>query len=640
MQNARQKRIGRGAKLHKTLGKIQILHKKKRYKEALRQCEWAASQGANDPDFQHTYGLILKELGKPHDALVKVFAAHELQPENAKILNSLGSIFVTMADLETAITMFKRATEQDEKNFEAWMNLGDALKISGRLHAAELAFTAAHCLDLRNAEPLLQLGLVYIAANQLERSAEILDQLLQSHPNSRPFIKIKRLEVAMQLEDLDYVNTHLEKLDRLDLNKNDRNTLQAVKARNHIIHDELDSAIGILEQLADAPGGQQQDHLSHLGACYGLAGRLNEGINTLEKLINLYPDHKTGGHNLAILHFKSGNLTKGYEYHNAREKHPDFHCQRFRFDAQKWNGEPLDGKRIVVWKEQGIGDEVRLASLIPELHEMGAHVTLECSEKLVPLWKQSFPWADVRSPDNQQNTSNSEKEPFDFETPIGSLGAVLRRTIEDFDELQKPWIARDVAAETKVRDQLAIQSDELLIGLCWRSNNQIASRDRDFLTCEDLAPLKGLPKTRWLNVQYISTEDEINRIRSNGLDLHNYTDLDQMNDLVGACTLIGACDLIISVGVSVGDLAGGLGTPMLHIAPELSEIFLGTERIPWFPNCRSYRIKPFEAHKGIEKIVDDWPSILKWLEKENNQTSQSTNSYTNSSKPPLDLDYH
>ena len=641
MQNARQNRIGKGAKLHKTLGKIQTLYKKNRLNEALQQCEWATTQGADSPEFLHTYGLILKRVGKPHEALVKIFAAHELQPESAKILNSLGSVFLDMNDLETAIVMFKRATEQDEKYFEAWMNLGDTLKIAGRLHAAELAFTAAHYLDLKHSEPLLQLALVYIAAYQFERSAEILDQLLQVHPNARAFIKIKRLEVAMQLEDMDYVNSHLEPLDKLKLNEVDRTNLQAVKARNHIIQDELDEAIEILEELAAKPGKNQPDHLSHLGGCYGLAGRLDEGIAALEKLMRISPEHKTGGHNLALLCFKAGKIEEGYDHYDTRMRHPDFDCQKYRFQADKWAGEPLDGKSIVIWKEQGIGDEVRFASLIPELHQQGAQVTLECSEKLVPLWEKSFPWANVRAPIVIPGNEETEKEPFDFQTPIGSLGSYLRRSIKDFDQCQKPWIARDFAAEEKIREQIAVQPDELLIGLCWRSSNQIASRDRDFLTCEELAPLKELPGTRWLNVQYITTEDEIDRIRETGLELHSYPDLDQMNDLVGACTLIGACDLVISVGVSVGDLVGGLGTPMLHIAPELSEIYLGTERIPWFPNSRSYRIKPFEAHKGIERIVDDWPSILEWLDGKNPRPNHSTHADTSGKlNPPLDLKYH
>ena len=73
-------------------------------------------------------------------------------------------------------------------------------------------------------------------------------------------------------------------------------------------------------------------------------------------------------------------------------------------------------------------------------------------------------------------------------------------------------------------------------------------------------------------------------MRSLGLPLHHFTDVDQRDDLVSACGLIGACDVVISVGVSVADLAAGLGVPVVQFGREQSEIFLGTDHVPWFPD--------------------------------------------------------
>ena len=641
MQQATQQAVGKNAKLRKSLKRIQVLFNKHRFEECKLLGDWIYAQGVREPDFLHVYGLALRSCGNPRDALALVFAAHEQEPANAEILNSLGLVFLDLKDTETAIEMFKRATSVDQKLYDGWINLGQALRSVDRHNAAEVALNCAYFLDRSKPEPLFEIALMQVELRRYQRAAEILDNLLESHRKIASGVRILRLQIAMQLEELECVEEQLSLINRAGLNPEEQILVDGVIAQFHIIHDEFDKAIAVLEKIAAKKSAHQLDHVAHLGFCYGLAGRVDDGIATLKELLEKCPEHIDARHNLAKLQFRKGDLAEAFKNYESRTQLAGFSSKQRNFSAPAWRGEPIQGKRILVWREQGIGDEVMFASLLPELHELGCSVTFQCSPKLMPLWEKSFPWAEIRSDAEDWGGDEPEDKGFDFQIPVGSLGAVFRKSIADFDEKQKPWIARDPMAEAQIREQLAVRPDELLVGICWRStlHREAASGKKVFVDHKDLQQLKDLPNVRWLNVQYASDEDELVEIRESGLDLHHYTNLDQMNDLVGACNLIGACDLVISVSVSVMDLAGGVGTPMVLVGNDGSSLYLCTDHVPWFKNCKLYLIKNLKAADTVTRIVGDWPDIAQWAENLKPEERRSPISGTALQSPGLDLEY-
>ncbi|MEM1200394.1 MAG: tetratricopeptide repeat protein [Pseudomonadota bacterium] len=624
--------------LRKTLKRIQALFKQNRLQDAKPFCDTLYAQDVRTAEFLHLYGLSLRACGDFNAALIKLYEAHEASPHDAKVLNSLGLIFLNLNDVEAAITMFKRATSEDQKYLNAWENLGLALRSVDRFQSAELAFTCAHFLDQSRLDPIFNLALLQVDARKYAKAAEMMDELLANHKDVTPSVELRRLQVAIKLEDLAYVEQHKDEIDRTALNQEELADLDRVVAQYHEVFDQYDEAIAILEAAAARKDKRHSDLISHLGYVYGVAGQIDEGIETLKGLLETKPDHNASRYNLSLLQFRKGEIEDGFKNYETRWQFRAFPSKRRHFDAPLWRGEPLEGKNILVWREQGIGDEVRFASLLPELYDTGCQITFECSPKLMPLWQNAFPWATIRPEGDELCTQHPDYAQFDFQIPIGSLGGVFRTSLEQFEAHQRPWIARNHNAETQIRSQLAVKPDELLIGVCWRSMNQIASRDKVFLNCEQLEAFKAIPNARWLNVQYASTPEEISTIREKGLDLHHYTDLNQTDDLVGACTLLGACDLVISVGGSVGDLAGGVGTPMIYMTREMSEAFLGTDHVPWFTNCKSYPIPAYKSDETIQRIVADWPALAEWaegLKPEDRKRAASPSS----TSVPLDLTY-
>ena len=612
MTNLALKSVAPKAPPAKLLKKIHSLQKRGKFAESRPLCDRLASQGYVSADLLHFHGLALRACNDLNGALVKIYAATEQQPDNALMLNSLGVVLFQMNEVEPAIAQFKRATKADQKLYDAWKNLGIALRKAERYHAAFTAFDCAHHLDPTQVEPLLNIVNLLIDNRKYKQAETAMDRLLEACGKITPSLWLQRLHIAERLEDYDYIVEHLDKFDRSALSVDEQLELDSVRVAYLRMHDRLDEAIAILEQWVGKDTALAEHNLLLLGLCYAQANRIVEGIACYKTLLERDPEHSTGRYNLGLLQFKNGDIEEGYRNYEARWLRPEFPSKRRQFSVPRWTGESLEGKKLLVWREQGIGDEARYASIIPDLEDRGGDVTFECSPKLSPVWEHSFPWATIAHEGPTECRGDDAYAHFDYQIPVGSLGAVFRPALEDFAEKQASWIRRHQPAEDLLRAQLGIEPGETLIGVCWRSSHQATSRDRYFLQVEQLEPLKALPNCRWVNVQYDCSDEEVETIRNLGLPLHHYGNLDQKNDLAGACSLLGACDLVISVGVSVSDLAAGLGVPVIQIAREDAEVFLGPDHVPWFPTCMSIRMQPHGGDAAIAEIVDRWPSIVEW----------------------------
>lgn len=610
--NSALKQIGKNAPPKKVLKQIYALQSLGRFRESKVLCDRLIGQGFDNPDFLHLYGLVLRGCDDLPAALVAIHAAHEQKPHDVGILNSMGAIFLQMNDVETAIELFKRATNIDQRYYGGWLNLGIALKRAERYEAANLAFTCAHHIDPSQIDPLLNLVDILIELRLYQRAEEFAERLLEKQADITPKLQLKRLHVAARLQDIAYVRKHRESADLESFSQDERAELDNIWVHCLEIENRHEEGIAVLEGWMAKETAHKTQLQTQLGLFYAAVGRLDDAISVHEDLLRRHPDHVGGRYNLARLQFRKSELSEGFVNYEARWQWREFTTSRRRFSAPRWEGQPLDGKKLLVWREQGIGDEVRFASLLPELKDLGGSVTFECSPKLVPLFEHSFPWAKIRREGPLECRGEEAYAEFDYQIPIGSLGRMFRPDIATFHERQAPWLARFLEAENRVRAQFELGQDEILVGVCWRSSNRAASRNRYFFDVEQLEPLKHLPNVKWLNVQYDATADELETIRNLGMPLHNYTNVDQKDDLVSACALLGACDLVVSIGSAVGDLTGGLGVPTAYMTRHDSEVYLGTDHVPWFPAAKPFPMKANRGDEVMERIVNEWPSIVQW----------------------------
>ena len=596
-----------------------------------------------NPDFAEAYnnlGIVLNKLGKHNEAIENYNRALIIQPNYAEAHYNLGTSLADSGQLEPAMASYKQAIEINPHYAEAYCNLGVIYKELGKLELAIDSYKNAIQLKSEFTDAHNNLGIVFQILNQLDEAVECFEKALIINPNYAEahsnlgiiYHDMGELDAAVRCHEQalkikpDFAEAHsnlgivLRDLDQFDKAikchkkalKIKPNYAEAYTNLGVVFHDtgQLDLATKNHSLAVNIKPNFAKAH-SNLGIALHDLGQYDAAIKCYEEALKLKPNFAEFKWNLSLTQLITNNLTEGWINYESRWQWDNFPSCRRRFSIPRWSGESLQGKNILLWAEQGIGDEIQFASLIPEFKDLGCNVGIECAAKLVNVFHWSFPWAEV----SKTGMINCEEidiySQFDYQIPMGSIAPFFRKTLDDFRTYQNPYIPRLKEGEIKVRNKLNLVDGQLLIGLCWRSSIQTEQRSHHYLTIEELAPLKTIKNAIFLAVQYDDCLPELDRVRELGLPIRYYTNIDQKNDLSSTCALIGACDLVISASTTVFQMSGALGVPVIVFHAGKSN----ENKIPWFPTVRNFPLSLNDPSLLITNIINQMPKLITWVNK-------------------------
>jgi Flp pilus assembly protein TadD len=287
---------------------------------------------------------------------------------------------------------------------------------------------------------------------------------------------------------------------------------------------------------------------------------------------------------LALCLLDRGELAEGWELYETRLETIRTHSHQRTFPMPLWHGEALSGKTILVWREEGVGDEIKFASCLPDLARLGGRVIFEASERLVSLYTRSFPNIEVR----KENLADGDYQGIDFHLSVGSLPKFFRREFEQFPA-KSNYLKPAPERIEFWRGRLDELGDGRKIGICWRSQNRSIFKNPFNASVADLGDIFKVPGLVWINLQYDECAAELAEIKSHyGVDLHIWPDLDLKNDFENVAALIAALDGVVGARTTVAALAGALSVSNLMYATTPNVLALGREIDPWFPTTRIF----------------------------------------------------
>jgi len=317
----------------------------------------------------------------------------------------------------------------------------------------------------------------------------------------------------------------------------------------------------------------------------------------------------------ARLFFRLGDLPRGWRHWERRLDSIFFASPIRQIDAPRWRGEALRGKRIFIWAEQGLGDQIMFASLLPELISAGAQITLECSPKLVALFSASFPGCTVRDIGPDDGRGLAAYRGFDYHAAIGSLGVFLRPSLEHFPRGHR-WLRgkRSPAAAFDPRNapsgRPAIEpfietlGRRIRVGLAWSSGERSAFRDRNYLELADCLPWLTDPRIDPVCLNYKVSASELEQIKGEPA-LRDFIapTVDQFNDLVGCADLIESCDVVVGAATTNTALAAACNKPLVLCMahPERAIFGFGTRHYPFWNWAPAVKI----AGRTRSDVVDE-----------------------------------
>jgi ADP-heptose:LPS heptosyltransferase len=264
----------------------------------------------------------------------------------------------------------------------------------------------------------------------------------------------------------------------------------------------------------------------------------------------------------------------------------------------RWNGEPRKGKRLLVTGEQGVGDQLMFASLIPELAAK-ENMIVDCEPRLVSLFARSFPNVTVK-PQQMETRGGVARAHYGWlkqagganaATEMGSLPRILRREIFTFPNPHS-YLVADEHEKNRRRETFAGSGP--FIGICWRSGKTNGLRGLQYAPLEQWSDfIARLPGTI-VCVQYDATQDEIEALQSqSGKKIFVPQGIDQKKELDLACALMSALDCVVSAPTAVSWLAAGAGTPTFKVLYDSSWTSFGEEHEPFAPSALC--VKPQRA---------------------------------------------
>jgi hypothetical protein len=266
--------------------------------------------------------------------------------------------------------------------------------------------------------------------------------------------------------------------------------------------------------------------------------------------------------------------------------------------------EDLRGQRVLLVPEQGVGDEVMFASMIPDLAAVAASVACVCDPRLVGLFANSFPGVRFFDPAR----ANLRPSDFDKVVAMGSLGHVFRNRLEDFPGA--PFLRPRAEVAERWAARLGPRPRSLRIGVSWRGGTPRTGASQRSLTLADLASVLSLPDCQIVSLQYGDPRAEVEAASTQlGRDITVFppAEIDDFEELAG---LIVNLDVIVSVQTSVVHLTGALGTDCLAMVP-YNPIWRYTAHASVMPWYRSVRILRQAKPNAWEPVVQDVAEILK-----------------------------
>ena len=489
---------------------------------------------------------------------------------------------------------------------------------AARIGSAPAAKARSASSDRKDRKKLGRLLREFHEAMQLQRYADaekVLDDAIALFDNPPLKYWIHRLAAASKASNYEYVADNYLRIRAMASSDDELAVIDRAWIDCLIAVGSFREALQVSAAWAHRKTSSWAAINSVAGVIHAELGDFDRSIAIQKSILAKEPGNAFARWHLALHQLQAGDLPAAFDNYEARWELSAFPSERRTFDLPRWSGEPVEGKRVLVWREQGIGDEIRFASLLPDLLEAGARVTVECHPKLLALFKASFPGIDVRPVKPLARRKSEDYVDFDFEVPIGSLARFFRPTVAQLQAKCAPWLYRDAKIEGAVRAAMNATERQPVIGLCWRSSNRNLKRNKNYLTPEHLAALRLLGRSGFICLQYDECSAETSLLRELGLPITTFASIDQMNDILGASRLTGACDLVVSAGTATAELSAGLGVPTIIFGQKRTQIQLGTDGVPWHPATRCLALDPDDPMAVVRSILFNWPELAAWADR-------------------------
>lgn len=534
-------------------------------------------------EISHLLGIVLLQMGRAGEAVAPLQFAARSMPRDPAPFNLLGVACQQSGDLEGAIAAFRKALALDANFTDAHFNFGNALRDAGRDAEAADRFRNAIRLEPGFADAHYNLALAEARLGNFEAAVEGYRQALSLQPDQADaHIGLSRALTMLHR----YAEAETEARSALalapDAIEAHSNLARALQGQGRIAEAET----AIRTAIAQAPDNASLH--ANLGNILEDQDKVAEAAAAYREAIARDPDFSAAHSNLGLLLLLNGDYAEGWREYDWRWRREGRQPAR-PFDQPRWQGEDLGSRTILAWGDEGPGDEILFASLLPELAKRADKVIVECEPRLAGLFARAFPTIDVHARKDPPQ-SRLRRGDIDLQTPFTELARYLRPDLRAALAPDRAYLTADTEMAAACRERYRALGDGSVVGIAWASGNLLRPDRNAPLPLWN--PILALPGLRFVSLQYGDRGTEIADVRDRlGVDIHVDPHIDQFASLEQFAAQVDAVDIVVSITNTTVHMAGALGKTVWTMLPYMPDWRYQRDRedTPWYPAMRLFR---------------------------------------------------
>lgn len=344
----------------------------------------------------------------------------------------------------------------------------------------------------------------------------------------------------------------------------------------------------------------------HLGHARLTLGEIDKALSAFDAALALEPGSPGTVASRGTCLLLSGDLRRGWAAYESRwiplaaeraAQNGEALLTPANFGKPAWDGTPSKAT-VLVWPEQGVGDQILFATMLPDLQQRVGKVILALEERLHALFRRSFPDIEVTTLEAARAAGG-----YDAQLPLGSLGSHFRNSIGECLANRRACLKADPARREALRQRIAPAPGQRVCGIAWSSNHPEFGDDKS-MPLALLRPLLERRDLHCVDLQYGDTAAERAALPES-CRLTHMDDLDLIRDIDGLAALIDACDVVVTISNTAAHIAGALGKEVWLMLPHTPGRFwcwqTGRDDALWYPDVRILR----------QRTPGDWATVIR-----------------------------
>ena len=568
--------------------------------QAAKNFKSAIKLNSKESVYFFNLAIALNEIGNHQEALINYEKTIKLDSQNVYAWLNYGNVYRNLKKFKESINCYQKALKIKEDFDDAKLNIGLSLIDLTQYEESIKNFKDILIKNNNNVNALAGIALALMMSGKYDDALEFSNKCIKLNNDNiiaisnRGIIYNHLKQYKNALNDFDHV---------LSKDYNNVNALvnKGISLKRlykyELAKENLKKALKLNPKNVDA--------LCNIAGVYSDENQVKLSEENYEKALKYNPNSPEANYGLAYINLGNLNFEKGWKYFEWRFLNKKTNIKYFQTSKKEWNGN-LNIKKLFVWAEQGIGDQIMFGSILKDIELLPINITVYVNEKILKLFKRSF---------NKLNfISSFDKiaiEDYDEHISLIALAKIYRKSINDFTDKSGSYLID----EKEITKKIELKKDsKKTCGISWKSINIDIGFDKS-IPIKMFKEIFNLENYEFINLQYGDISDEIDFIKNKlNKNLFQHKNIDLFEDIDSLASIIKSCDVVITSSNSTAHLAGALGVNTFLLIPKSrGKLWYWTSvegKSYWYKSIKIFKqIKPNSWIEPLQDIANQLKKI-------------------------------